>query len=241
MNRYARGALAALRAMGLDCFYPGRDAITVARREIAMCSFEVDASGALLFELILAVSRGMEDLVHDLERFDPEGHLPCAMYDRDVASTIARELKRTPEFIELAGALERGYADALGEIERRELTAGERAEGKRRGAQLRSSGWLHERSPDAALDKASRVSSQLGFVEAHLKLRSGGVIERLTLSGDFLANSSGLRMFEEQLAGQPFNLPTVSAAAMRTFGDGSNYILGIGEPANLVRLVMKAG
>jgi len=28
MNRYARGLLSAMRAIGIECFYPGRDAIT---------------------------------------------------------------------------------------------------------------------------------------------------------------------------------------------------------------------
>ena len=28
MNRYARGMLTAMRALGIECFYPGRDAIT---------------------------------------------------------------------------------------------------------------------------------------------------------------------------------------------------------------------
>src|SRR5690348_12247746 len=80
MNRYARGLLAALRTLGLEAFYPGRDAVTVERRELAMCSFECDAAGATLFEAALAVNRGMEEVVHDLERFDPDGQLSCAMY-----------------------------------------------------------------------------------------------------------------------------------------------------------------
>src|ERR1700676_4008010 len=44
MNRYARGMLAGLRALGLDCFYPGRDAITFERRELARCTFETTPS-----------------------------------------------------------------------------------------------------------------------------------------------------------------------------------------------------
>src|SRR5258708_3923218 len=55
MNRYVRGLLAALRDLGLECFYPGRDAVTLERREIAMCTFETEASGAMLFESMLAV------------------------------------------------------------------------------------------------------------------------------------------------------------------------------------------
>ena len=81
MNRYARGLLSAMRALGIDCFYPGRDAITFERREIAMCTFETNAAGAMLFEAAVAHNRGMEELVHDLERIDPDGALSCRMYD----------------------------------------------------------------------------------------------------------------------------------------------------------------
>src|SRR5579871_2058017 len=40
MNRYVRGAIAAIRDLGADCFYPGRDAITCNGRELALCTFE---------------------------------------------------------------------------------------------------------------------------------------------------------------------------------------------------------
>src|SRR5271166_3993367 len=44
MNRYARGLLTAMRTLGVDCFYPGRDARTFEQRELAMCTFETNAS-----------------------------------------------------------------------------------------------------------------------------------------------------------------------------------------------------
>ena len=102
MNRYARGILTALRALGVDCFYPGRDAITFEQREIAMCTFETDAAGAMLFEAFVAHNRGMEELVHDLERIDPDGALSCRMYDAASATKVVRELARDISFDDLA-------------------------------------------------------------------------------------------------------------------------------------------
>src|SRR5260370_19347241 len=109
MNRYARGILAGLRSLGLDCFYPGRDAITFEGRETAMCSFEIEASGAMVFEAILAVNRGMETVVHDLELINPDGDLPCRMYGPESATTLARERKVEIAFGELADAIAAGY------------------------------------------------------------------------------------------------------------------------------------
>ena len=88
----ARPADSGMRALGIDCFYPGRDAITFEQREIAMCTFETDAAGAMLFEAAIAHNRGMEELVHDLERIDPDGALSCRMYDAASATKVVREL-----------------------------------------------------------------------------------------------------------------------------------------------------
>jgi lipoate-protein ligase A len=238
MNRYARGLLAGLRALGLDCFYPGRDAITFERRELAMCSFETGASGAMLFEAMLAVNRGMENLIQDLELIDPDGALPCAMYTSDSATTLARELKREVAFDELADAIAAGYEGLLGETERRELTALETADASRRA--LVASGWLNDRvriAPEARTIKKNRIAAQLGAIEATVAMESDGAIAALTLSGDFIANSSGVADLENELVGKRLDLASVSHAVTEVFGPGGNFFLGAGELSNLVRLI----
>src|SRR6266404_1981917 len=160
MNRYARGLLAGLRALGLDCFYPGRDAITFERRELGMCSFETDASGAMLFESMLAVNRGMENLIQDMELIDPDGALPCRMYDSESATTLAHELKREVAFDELADAVAAGYESILGETRRLELTASEMADAENRGRELAASRCLNARiALQAGTIKKNRIAA----------------------------------------------------------------------------------
>ena len=236
MNRYARGLLAGLRALGLDCFYPGRDAITFERRELAMCSFETDRSGALLFESMLAVNRGMENLVHDLELIDPDGALPCRMYDSESATTLARELKQEIPFDELADAIAAGYEGLLGETRRRELTAIEMADANKR--MLVSSEWLNHRiAPQAGTIKKNRIAAQLGAIEAAGTLEADGTIAAVTLSGDFIANSSAIAELENELIGKRLDLGSVSHAVTKIFGHSENFFLGAGELSNLVRLI----
>jgi len=237
MNRYVRGMLAGLRDLGLECFYPGRDAITFERRELAMCTFETDASGAMLFEAMLAVNRGMEEVVHDLEHFDPTGQLPCAMYGPDVATKLVRELDRDITFAEVAGAIARGYSNLLGGGDLRELTALENAHAERRGASIEQLGWL-ELSAQGNL--TSRLPSQLGTLEARISTSTEGVVENLGIYGDFIANSPGIKAFQAEMIGRRLDLASVSTAAMKVFGHGDNFILGIGELANLVKLVTRA-
>jgi len=240
MNRHARGLLAGLRSLGLDCFYPGRDAITFEHREIAMCSFETDASGAMLFESMLAVNRGMEEVVHDLERIDPEGALPCPMYTPESATTLVRELGREVAFDELADAIASGYQGLLGETRARELTASETADTTNRGRALVASGWLNNRIrivPPSGTCKRNRIASQLGAIEAEVALESDGTIAAATLSGDFIANSSAVAELETELGGKRLDLGSVSHAVTKIFGHGGNFFLGAGELSNLVRLI----
>jgi len=240
INRYARGVLAGLRNIGVDCFYPGRDAVTVERREIATCSFETDSSGALLFEIIIAINRGLDALVYDLELLDPEGTLTCPMYTAETVTTLARELGRDVPSDKAAAAIEAGYETFLDQVRRRELTGDERSQAEYRGAGLAASGWLTARKRDPSLTLFGRERIQLGFAEAHLALDAAGKIERMMMAGDLIANSGGLAEFERELSGKRLDLMSVSAAVAKIYADGANYILGMGDLTNLSRLIMKA-
>jgi lipoate-protein ligase A len=236
MNRYARGLLSAMRTLGIDCFYPGRDAITFEQREIAMCTFETDAAGAMLFEATVALNRGMEELVHDLERIDPDGALSCRMYDAASATKMVRELARDISFDELAGAIASGYENSLAETRRRDLTPLESSQAQHRGRALAASNWLQRTAGDSPTLK-NRIASQLGAIEAAVALNSERTIESALLSGDFIANSPAVAELESELRGRPLDLASVSQAVTKVFGRDGNFFLGAGELSNLVRLI----
>jgi lipoate-protein ligase A len=237
MNRYTRGILTAMRAIGIECFYPGRDAITLNQREIAMCTFETDAAGAMLFEASIAHNRGMEELVHDLERIDPDGALSCRMYDAASATKVVRELARDISFDELADAIASGYRSTLGETRRRELTAVETADAQHRGRALAASSWLIGTAGASSPTLKNRIASQLGTIEAAVALNADRTIDAVRLSGDFIANSPAIAELESELRGRTLDLPSISHAVTKTFGHNDNFFLGAGELSNLVRLI----
>jgi lipoate-protein ligase A len=238
MNRYTRGALVGLRKLGADCFYPGRDTITCAGRELAMCTFEEDSEGALLFELFIAAGRGLDSLPVEMEQFDPEGTLCCRFYDSGNSTHLARELGRTPDFEELADALETGYRSMFAGTRRRDLTAAEVAASDAQADAL-GTRWLGWRRPDTSLNLAARLGVQLGSMEAHLAV-TGDRIGRVEFYGDFIANSAGLAKFEARLTGEPLDPISLTSAALETYGDGSNFILGCGDVSNLALMIRKA-
>jgi len=237
MNRYVRGLLSAMRALGIECFYPGRDAITFEHREIAMCTFETNASGAMLFEVSIAHNRGMEEVVHDLERIDPDGALSCRMYDATSATKVVRELARDISFDELADAIASGYRSTLGETRRRDLTAVETAKAQHRGRAIAASNWLVGPAAASSAKLKNRIAAQLGTIEAGVALDANNTIEAMRLSGDFIANSPAIAELENELRGEPLDLGSISHAVTKTFGRIDNFFLGAGELSNLVRLI----
>ncbi len=240
MNRYVRGLLSAFKALGIDAFYPGRDAITAHGCEIAACSFEVNAAGAILFEAFVAVNRGMEEVVHDLERFDPGGELPSRIYGPDSASKLVRELDRDLGFDELAQAIVSGYASSFGEPKRRGLTPVEHAQAEHRGAAMEAAGWLQSLVADPRCAASARIGAQRGTIEARIGLAGNGSIERFQLTGDFIANSSAIGRLESELRGNPLDPNAISRALMKILGNRDNFILGAGDLSDLARLISRA-
>ena len=132
-----------------------------------------------------------------------------------------------------------------GEVSRRKFSGAELAYGAHRGAALEKEGWLNAigRDMNIGTEKAvlaNHQASQLGAVEARVAIGGDGRIDRVVLSGDYIANSAGIAEFQGDLRGQPLDLVSVSRAVTRTFarGDGSqNFILGVGNLVALARLV----
>jgi hypothetical protein len=215
-----------------------RDAITCAGRELAMCTFEENADGALLLELFIAVQRGLDSLPFEMERFDPEGSLTCPFYNGDGCTHLARELMRTIGFEELTVHLEAGYRSQFGGAQHRDLTVDETAAAHQHASQLAQQ-WLAGRRPDPLLTLTGRQSIQLGSMEIHLAAADDR-IERVEFYGDFIANSAGLVRFEQSLGGQRLDLMTLTSVALQTYSDGLNFMLGCGDLSNLARVILKA-
>jgi lipoate-protein ligase A len=224
LNRYVRGVLAACELSGVPAFYPGRDLITVERRILGMASFEVERSGALLFEAVLAAERDASILPGLLDRADPGGVVRTGMLTSDDTTSLARLLDRGLDTVELAERLRRGYEQRLGvRFEERSLEVS--------GA-FDEEGWLAERRPRAELDRHASTSVQLGVLEVHLALDAGRIRD-LVVAGDFIANSPAVERLERELRGCPAKAARVEAVVDAVFAEPGSFILGVG-PARAV-------
>jgi hypothetical protein len=105
---------------------------------------------------------------------------------------------------------------------------------------LVASAWLNDRvriAPQVGTIKKNRIAAQLGAIEATVAVESDDTIAAITLSGDFIANSSAIAELEKELIGKRLDLGSVSHAVTKIYAHGENFFLGTGELSNLVRLI----
>ena len=231
MNRYVRGILEACDLSGVPALYPGRDVITVQRRILALVSFEVEASGALVFEAVIASGRDFSALPGLLDRADPGGVVKAGMLTGEDTTSLARQLGRALDAAEVADRLRRGYERRLG-VSFRERTLA-------LDADLDAAGWLAQRRLHPHLDRHASVATQLGVLEAHLAL-AGGRIEEAMLAGDFIANSPAIERLERALRGCPAEPAAVEAMVAGVFAEPENFILGVGPLRTVSETIARA-
>jgi len=230
INRYVRGILEGLKSLGVNAFYPGRDAITVDRRIIGLVSFEVDGQGALLLEAILGGSRDFSCLPALLDAADPDGAVGAALLTPADTTCLARELGRAVGLDEVAAAIRLGYEARLGvrfenrSIDGRGVTADPR--------------WTTSRRRGPELDRRATTHGQLGVLEAHVACASGR-LGGVLLAGDFIANSPAIAELEARLTGCAATPAAIDAVVRDVFAPAANFILGIGLLSALTDTVVR--
>ena len=220
LNRAVRGLLDGLKAVGVSALYPGRDAITVARRTIGFLGLEIDGHGATLIEACVDIDRDQATLPHLLEELDPDGVVGAQMVGPDDATSLARELGRGPSFDEVAACIRRGYESRLGvEFVEAEATA---------SVAPSDDGFVRERMRRADLDRRGTTPTMLGVLEAHVGMAGDGTIGELMLAGDILAPSGTVARLEQAVRGCSPERARLAAVIAEVVRPPHDFILGVG-------------
>jgi hypothetical protein len=231
INRCVRGLLEGLQLLGVGAFYPGRDAVTVGGRTIALAAFEVDAAGTLLFEATLGIGRDFTVLPALLDVADPAGVVPAAIVTAEDTTSVAREIGRVPATEEVADCVRRGYQTRMGLrlVERPGAVA----------APSPDPGWLGERRPRPELDRRATARGQIGVLEVRCA-RAGDHLREVMLSGDFIANSPAVERVEHELRGCVADSAAIRAVVEAAFAPPGSFLLGLGPLAVLTDTVVRA-
>lgn len=231
MNRYVRGILEGCKLVGVPAFYPGRDFITVDRRILGLVSFEVDQTGALLFEAIIANRRDFSLLPRLLDGVDERGLINAEMLTPADTTCLARAIGTELTTTEVADMLRRGYERQFNlTFAEHVLTAlEERAIEVTAAHEFHDDRWLRQRRlrPDLEHHASERV--QLGAFEAHFSLEQNRFIKEIVFAGDFIANSPAIAQLERELRLCPAEWRAIDAVASEIFARPEHFILGIGR------------
>jgi lipoate-protein ligase A len=241
MNRYVRGILEGCKLISVPAFYPGRDFITVDRRILGLVSFQVDDTGALLFEAVVANRRDFSLLPHLLDGVDRHGVINAEMLTSADTTCLAHEVGVELTTVEVADMLRRGFEKqfgltfaehALTPLERRAVEATATHE-------FHDDHWLRQRQvrPDLEHHAAERV--QLGTFEAHFSLEQNRFIKEIVFAGDFIANSAGIARLEHDLRLCQAEWRAIDAVASEIFARPEHFILGIGRTRAIADTICK--
>ncbi|MEA2624617.1 MAG: hypothetical protein QOD06_662 [Candidatus Binatota bacterium] len=240
-NRYVRGILKALRALGIDAFYPGRDFITVNRRVIGMVTFETDEKGGLVFDAILALDRDFGILPGLLSTADPGGYLQGEILAPHAVTSVNAELEEDIEAGALADAVRRGFAEQFRiEVTARELSPLETRAIAAIESREFTDGWVSCRPVRKDLPLFAATPTSLGVFEVCFALAQDRFLREVQLSGDFIANAASVEALERELRLCPADWRSIALVADQVFNRPENYILGIGKLRTIPDTIVKA-
>lgn len=233
LNRFVRAVLAALRGLGIDAFYPGRDRITLDRRMLGIVSLESAPSGATSFEAVLAIDGDWLRLPELVRVVDRDGVIAAEVPAADQVTTLAAHAP-APGLDDLANFVGSACTQQFGV----ELVAGivppEPADTPALAAQ-----WLASRQLRPQLDRRGIAWGQLGVLEVYLSVLDGAIADVL-FAGDFIADSASIERLEQRLRGCRFERAAIAAVVDAVYADPGSFLLGVGPLRTVVDTILSA-
>jgi lipoate-protein ligase A len=233
LNRALRPALAMLRDLGLDAFYPGRDVVTVGDRVVMYASFCVFADDVLLVEQMLSLESPFSDLETMARRLDPDGIAGIDLQAFDGATTMkALTGKELSSALMLERTVEAATTSFACSVESRDRAphASAAAVLADEGAYL---GFLAEHVRVAPERRTAAAFSMLGAVEASARIEDRHVRE-LEITGDVIAPFFTLEALARACEGEVAEPKGLRDVVARVLAEEPNFVLGVRDLPEIV-------
>jgi hypothetical protein len=215
LNRWVRGLLAGLGAIGAPASYPGRDFVCVRGRSAALLSLERGASGRLLFQAVIGARR-------DCVTAEPAPRFP-GLPALPEPTSLAAEGADPDALRELAAGCARRWGVEL--VERLELPRSFPPEP------------VEERPAGVS---AGPVAVPIGELEAFVELAADGTLGRVSLRGDWIAGSVDVARLEGALAGRWAGDPQLEALVQRWLALPDTLAVGVPDARLIAEAVRRS-
>ncbi|MFQ6672653.1 MAG: hypothetical protein ACE5KY_05085, partial [Candidatus Tectimicrobiota bacterium] len=242
LNRYVRGVLRGLERLGLNVMYPGRDLITIRKRAVGHVAFDIDEEGRPLVQFHLAWTTSLAEATSRLSEAGGRIEGRRDLLPPEECLTLAEAMGATPELGQVLEALRDGFAEhGEASVPIEPLPEALMAQAEALVAEaFAQEAWRADRTPSAALDRAVRVTSQLGSFEVALAVESDARLGRVCLSGEFLADWPAIAALEATLPGCPPAWRPIAEVVDRILNTPPHIILGLGPRRTLPDTIVRA-
>ncbi len=227
LNRYSRGLLRGISRLGVQAAYPGRDFLTVSRRNAGYLSAERDQRGVLLVQAVLAV-----DTEYTLEAEPPLG---VGLPPVPAPTTLAEELDERDVCGHVQTAIAEGFA-AQFRLDLGEWPAADAA----RVLESDDVALPPVIPAEDDLARGAELDIPIGSLEAFARVGAKGLLERVRLAGDWIANSAGVSALEAALVGAPPERAALAKLVAPIVADPAHLFIGIDSPDCIVEVVLRA-
>jgi len=230
LNRALRPLLSALRAIGADAFYGGRDLVTWDGQPIAVASFTVLPDGVVVVETQIALSTSFERCAAMVAQWDPLG---LVLHDASPFAAVPPLERRLaavtghdwPALIADHAQTAFGYEASVArspEVSGAEAIATPAFRALQSERSAVRPGWV-----------AAAAIDMLGAVEAAALLERGR-IAALEISGDVIATYASLTEIEDACVGQPPSRAAAERAVLSVLSRPGRFVLGARDLAGLI-------
>lgn len=228
LNRALRPWLAALREMGVDAFYGGRDVVTWARQPIAVASFTVLPDGIVVVDVHVAVDASFARTEVLLASCDPLGIVP---FD-STPFRDARPLSERGSSLADARWVE-AVARRAGEAFRCDVEQEAFTRAEDPGARPTYDAFQNERGEIMEGWRSALGVEMLGAVEVAARV-DGGRIVALEVTGDVIAPFGTLEELGDACCGEPPTRAAAERALLTVLTRPGRFVLGVRDFAALV-------
>jgi len=218
LNRLVRGVLAALTPFGVAPSYPGRDFVSVDGKRVAQLALSRSASGAILFQALVAGRRPFTTA-------EPAPEFP-GLPALPPPGVLGIEGER------LCAALVDGFAARFG-LELVPAQLGREDEAGTGEPPLAAPGL-------EGLSAGDPVATPIGELVAYAALRADGALERVRLCGDWMAAPFAVGELEESLRGLAPAAAELRERCARWLAEPEHLVVGVTDPGALVEAIARA-